>query len=118
MTAMRYRPDEFEMQESWLKHRASGHCFLLRNGALVRIEASCSCAELRAEPSQTAMFERVLETWTADFWRPLQTRHAAERRAAEINRNFSDHSRPPRPLARLARRVVQAWHAAMRELQR
>ena len=118
MTAMRSRPGEFEMNEPWLRHRASGHAFLILNGTLARIQAPCSCGELVAEPSQTAEFVRVLNAWTMGYWRPLQITRAAERRAAEINRQFAAHFRPPGRWTSLARRVACAWRAAVLELRR
>jgi hypothetical protein len=118
MTAMRNRPSEFEMQEPWLRHRPSGHSFLIQSGVLIRIEARCGCAELRAEPSQAAEFGRVLDAWIFGYWRPLQIGRAAERRAAEINRQFTAHFRPPSQLARVARRLADAWRAAVQELRR
>ena len=116
--ALRDRPGDFVLEKPWLRHRASGHSFLILDGALARIETRCSCAELRPDPSQTDEFARVFNAWLSDYWKPLQAETAAERRAAEINRQFAAHFRPPTRLMRLRMRLADAWHAAAEALTR
>lgn len=91
LTAMRERPGDFEMDDAWLRHRPSRHSFLVARGKLERIEAACSCAELRVEPQQAEQFAAVHNAWIEAYWCPLQIQRAAQRRAAEINRQFAAH---------------------------
>ena len=63
MSAMRDRPADFVFENPWLRHRTSGHSFLILDGALTRIETRCSCSELRPNPSQTDEFARVFTAW-------------------------------------------------------
>jgi hypothetical protein len=118
MSAMRDRPGDFVMEKPWLRHRPSGHSFLILEGTLVRIETRCSCAELRANPTQANAFARAFDGWVSDYWQPLQAERAAERRAAEINRQFAAHFRPPTRLERMRMRLADAWRAALQELTR
>jgi hypothetical protein len=118
MNAMRDRPGDFVWESPWLRHRSSGHSFLIFGGTLARIETPCSCGELRPNPSQLDEFARVLSAWTLTYWKPLQASRAAERRAAEINRQFTAHFRRPSRLMRIEMRLADAWRAARRELTR
>jgi hypothetical protein len=118
MTALRDRPGDFDMDGSWLRHRPSRHAFLMLHGRLERIEAVCSCAQLRAEPSQTSEFSQVFALWNETYWRRLQAERAAELRAAMINRQFAAHFRRPSRLARLRLRVTDACTAAWAALTR
>jgi hypothetical protein len=118
ISALRDRPGDFVMEKPWLRHRPSGHSFLILDGALARIETRCSCAELRPDPSQTDEFARVFNAWMSDYWKPLQAESAAERRAAEINRQFAAHFRPPTLLMRMRMRLTDAWRAAGEVLTR
>jgi hypothetical protein len=53
MSAMRDRPGDFAFENSSLRHRTSGHSFLILRGALARIETPCSCGQLRPDRPQT-----------------------------------------------------------------
>jgi hypothetical protein len=118
MSAMRDRPGDFIFESPWLRHRPSCHSFLIFGGVLARIETPCSCGELRPNPSQTDEFASVFNSWMSIYWQPLQAHRAAEGRAAEINRQFTAHFRPPSRLTRLRMRLADAWRAAGRELTR
>jgi hypothetical protein len=118
MCAMRDRPGDFVFEECWLRHRPSGHSFLILRGRLARIETRCSCAELRPDASQTDEFARVFDAWRMDYWQPLQAERAAERRAAEINRQFTNHFRRPSRATRAWMRLADAWRAAAQALTR
>jgi hypothetical protein len=118
IAAMRDRPGDFDMEGAWLRHLPSGHAFLIQKGKVARIEARCSCAELVAEPQQLAKLAILLRAWTEGYWRPIEIERAAERRAAEINRQFAAHFRPPNYLRRLRLRLSDAARAAWRELTR
>jgi hypothetical protein len=118
MSAMRDRPGDFIFESPWLRHRPSGHSFLIVGGVLARIETPCSCGELRPNQSQTDEFARVFNSWMSIYWQPLQAYRAAERRAAEINRQFTSHFCRPTRLMRLRMRLADAWRAAGRELTR
>jgi hypothetical protein len=118
MNAMQNRPGDFVFQAPWLRHRPSGHSFLMLSGALTRIEARCSCAELRPNRAQLDEFAATYKVWMSTYWQPLQAEAAAERRAAEINRQFAAHFRPPSAVGRISLRLADAWRAAWRELMR
>jgi hypothetical protein len=117
-TAMYERPGEFEMDGPWLRHKPSRHAFFIRKGKLARIEARCSCAMLSFAPEQAEEFARALTVWSDRYWRPLQIERDAELRAAEINRQFALHFRPPGRLGWVRMRLADAWHAAWEALTR
>ena len=103
-TALRLRPEEFEVFRGSLHHLPSRHLFHFAAEDDVRIDAVCDCSLLRASPDQTRTFHAAYRQWQDSYWQPLQ-----------INRNFAAHFGPP-PLWRraamwLLRRLLAQPHA-------
>src|SRR5207237_5097264 len=90
ITALRSRPDEFELRDNALHHLGSRHSFRFLSDDEVRIEAFCDCSQLRASREQSRTLHEAFTHWQATYWRPL-----------EINREFADHFAPPGLVRRL-----------------
>ena len=84
ITALRSRPEEFELQDDALHHLGSRHSFRFLSDDEVRIEALCGCVHLRATPHQSRALHEAFQQWRASYWQPLQ-----------INREFAGHFAPP-----------------------
>jgi hypothetical protein len=104
ITALRSRPEEFELQDDALHHLGSRHSFRFLNDDEVRIEALCGCVQLRATPHQSRALHEAFQQWRASYWQPLQ-----------INREFAGHFAPPglvrRTMIALLRFLI-AWRPA------
>ena len=106
ITALRLRPEEFELRNNTLHHFGSRHSFRFLTNEEVRIEAFCGCSHLRATPRQSRELHDAFQQWQATYWRPLQ-----------INREFADHFAPPGMMRRLMiglLRYLIAWRPAPR----
>jgi hypothetical protein len=103
-TALRLRPEEFELIRGSLHHLPSRHIFHFAAEDDVRIDAVCDCSLLRATREQTRTFHAAYRHWRASYWQPL-----------EINRHFAAHFGPPPQWRRLAiwllRRLLASPHA-------
>ncbi|HUC09461.1 MAG TPA: hypothetical protein VL985_03435 [Stellaceae bacterium] len=101
-------PSEFELQHHCVRHRPSRHWLVFdRNGA-ARIVARCNCAEFPISREQSLKLHTAVAAWKETYWRPLMAREAAERRVAEINREFARHFGPKTRWQRAVDAVV-AW---------
>ncbi|MDQ8727958.1 hypothetical protein [Bradyrhizobium sp. LHD-71] len=80
MVALRAAPEEFEMQQGWLRHIPSQHDFLFDPEGRVQIRAQCNCAFLSVEPSQARDLASHYNDWQKKYWQPLL-----------INREFASH---------------------------
>jgi hypothetical protein len=101
ITALRSRPEEFELRDNALHHLGSRHSFRFLSDDEVRIEAACDCSVLRASPQQSRALQESFRQWYASYWRPTQ-----------INREFAEHFAPPGPVRRWAialLRYLIAW---------
>lgn len=96
ITAIRSRPDEFEILGNTLNHTRSRHSFTFLGGGEVRVYAACDCATLPTSPEQGRVFHDAFVHWHATYWRPL-----------EINREFASHFRPPSLWKRLLARLLK-----------
>jgi hypothetical protein len=104
ITALRSRPEEFELRDDALHHLGSRHSFRFLSDGELRIEALCGCSQLRALPQQSRALHEAFQQWRASYWQPLQ-----------INREFAGHFEPPglfrRMLIALLRYLI-AWRPA------
>jgi hypothetical protein len=96
LRAIRERPGEFDMREGGdLHHLPSRHLVKFDPQGNARIYARCECSQLTVRREQSLEMQEAFQIWTEAYWNPLQARRAAERRVAEINRQFAAHFRPP-----------------------
>jgi hypothetical protein len=104
ITALRVRPEEFELRDNTLHHLASRHSFRFLSEDEVRIEAVCGCSQLRSSPQQSKALHQAFQDWRVSYWQPLQ-----------INREFAEHFEPPglvrRAMMALLRYLI-AWRPA------
>jgi hypothetical protein len=106
ITALRSRPEEFELRDNALHHFGSRHSFRFLANDEVRIEAFCGCSHLRATQRQSRELNEAFQQWQTSYWRPLQ-----------INREFADHFAPPglvRGMMIALLRYLIAWRPAPR----
>jgi hypothetical protein len=101
-------PEAFEIRRNYLRHRPSRHWLIFDANGNARIFARCSCAELPVSREQSKQLREAFAVWEETYWRPLVTREAAERRVAEINREFARHFGPKTRWQR-AVDVVSQW---------
>jgi hypothetical protein len=93
--AIRARPQEFEMVNSYLRHIPSRHLLNFDSRGNAKVHARCDCSMLDVASEQSAEMKTAISAWTVTYWEPLLARRAAERRVIEINREFASHFRPP-----------------------
>ena len=91
ITALRLRPEEFDLSNDTLRHARSRHAFRKVGEHDIQIDAFCDCALLRASPEQARAFRAAWRDWQASYWR-----------VREINREFAAHFAPPPLWRRLA----------------
>jgi hypothetical protein len=107
LQAMRTRPSEFDMQDSYLRHIPSQHLLTFNLRGNARVHARCDCAMLDVSREQSEEMKAAISAWKIVYWEPRLAQIAAEKRAAKINREFAAHFRPSawqRFLALLRRR--------------
>lgn len=101
ITALRTRPEEFDLSHDVLRHARSRHAFRMVGEDDLHIDAVCDCSLLRASPDQARAFRAAWREWQSSYWRPQQ-----------INREFASHFAPPplwRRLAIALLRRLAAW---------
>ena len=104
ITALRTRPEEFELRDNALHHFGSRHSFRFLSEDEVRIEAFCDCSQLRASKDQSRALHDAFSQWRTSYWQPLL-----------INREFAEHFAPPGLIRRALMaflRYVIAWRPA------
>jgi hypothetical protein len=99
--ALSEEPEAFEIRRNCLRHRPSRHWLIFDSDGNARIMARCSCTELPISREQSEELREAVGIWEATYWHPLLAREAAERRIAEINREFAEHLRPRGKLQRM-----------------
>jgi hypothetical protein len=97
--ALRENPDEFDMRDGQIVHRASDHALVFDLGS-ARLFAGCSCAELPISRAQSEEILLAATIWETTYWRPRAAVEAAKQHVAEINRMFAAHFRPRTPWRR------------------
>jgi hypothetical protein len=114
LQAMRVRPSEFEVQGAYLHHVPSHHLLNFDTSGNARVHARCDCAMLAVSREQSEEMKAAMSAWKVVYWEPHLARIAAEKRAAEINREFASHFRPPTAWRRLLARFRQGSRFALR----
>lgn len=94
--ALYEEPSAFEMRRNCLRHRPSRHWLVFDSDGNARILARCDCMVLPVSREQSEQLHEAAAIWEQSYWQPLLAHAAAERRVAEINREFADHFRPRR----------------------
>src|SRR5260370_14606907 len=97
LQAMRVRPGEFELQGAYLHHVPSHHLLNFDTSGNARVHARCDCAMLNVSREQSEEMKAAMSAWKVVYWEPHLAQIEAEKRAAEINREFASHFRPPNP---------------------
>lgn len=95
LQAMRARPEEFEMQGSYLRHVPSHHLLNFDIWGNARVHARCDCAMLDVSHQQSEEIKAAIAAWRIVHWEPRLARIEAEKQAARINRDFAAHFAPP-----------------------
>jgi hypothetical protein len=114
LQAMRVRPSEFEVQGAYLHHVPSRHLLKFDTSGNARVHARCDCAMLAVSREQSEEMKAAMSAWKVVYWEPHLARIAAEKRAAEINREFASHFRPPSAWRRLLARFRRGSRFALR----
>jgi hypothetical protein len=96
LQAMRARPQEFEMQGSYLRHLPSHHLLNFDIWGSARVHARCDCAMLNVSREQSEEMKVAIAAWKVMYWEPRLAEIEAERRAERINKEFASHFRPSR----------------------
>jgi len=89
-------PEDFEIRRNCLRHRPSKHWVVFDCDGNARIVARCECMVQRISREHSEQLQQAAATWEEAYWRPLLDHAAAERRVAEINREFASHFRARR----------------------
>jgi len=111
---MRLRPSEFEMQGAYLRHIPSHHLLNFDTSGNARVHARCDCAMLSVSREQSDEMKAAMSAWRVVYWEPHLAQIEAEKRAAEINREFASHFRPPNAWRRLLARFRRGSRFALR----
>jgi len=114
LQAMRVRPSEFEVQGAYLHHVPSRHLLNFDTSGNARVHARCDCAMLAVSREQSEEMKAAMSAWKVVYWEPYLARIAAEKRAAEINREFASHFRPPTAWRRFLARFRRGNRFALR----
>jgi len=101
-------PGDFEIRRKYLRHRPSRHWLVFDDDGNARVVARCECMVLRINRSQSLQLREAVAIWEESYWQPLLARAAAERRVAEINREFAAHF-APRSKTRAILAALRAW---------
>jgi hypothetical protein len=93
LEAIRTRPSEFDMQDSYLRHIPSRHLLTFNIRGNAQVHARCDCAMLDVSREQSEEMKAAISAWKVVYWAPHLAQIAAEKRAAKINREFASHFR-------------------------
>src|SRR5215469_13442686 len=92
--ALSESPGDFEVRGGLVRHRPSRHMLRFDVCGKAKLVARCNCAELAISQEQSDELRAAVAVWRDTYWVPLMAREAADRRVAEINREFAAHFRP------------------------
>ena len=101
--ALRFQPEDFDMDRGWLNHAPSRHRFHFDPRGQVTVEANCGCAAMSVKPEQTDELFAMFRTWRREYWLPIET-----------NREFASHFDKPNAWVRLFRDVRMAFRRFLR----
>ncbi len=103
ITALKFQPEDFEVERGWLSHNPSRHRFHFDRQGRVTVEANCGCAAMAVKAEQSEELFSTYRVWRQDYWVPLET-----------NREFASHFETPGPWRRLYRDVKTAFRRFVR----
>jgi len=72
------------------------------------------CAMLDVSRDQSEEMKAAMSAWKVVYWEPHLAQIEAEKRAAEINREFASHFRPPNAWRRFLARFRRGSRFALR----
>ncbi len=101
--ALRFQPDDFDMDRGWLNHAPSRHRFRFDPLGQVTVDANCGCAAMSVKPEQTEELFATYRVWRREYWLPIET-----------NREFASHFAKPNAWVRLFRDVRMAFRRFVR----
>ncbi len=101
--ALRFQPEDFDMDRGWLTHVPSRHRFQFDGLGRVTIEADCGCAAMTVKPEQTDELFATYKLWRREYWTPIAT-----------NREFASHFAKPNAWVRLFRDIRMAFRRFVR----
>ncbi len=104
--ALRFQPEDFDLDRGWLSHTPSRHCFQFDRLGRVTIEAQCNCMNLAINPEQKDELISMYKTWRREYWLPIET-----------NREFASHFAKPGAWGRLLRDIRMAFRRFLRREQ-
>ena len=71
MTALRSRPDEFELVRGRVNHIPSRHSFGLDPHGNATVHAQCNCAWLSVSREQSREMAIAIDNWKDTYWRAV-----------------------------------------------
>lgn len=98
ISALQYRPSDFEFSHGWLKHVPSRHCFKFDNKGQVTIQARCDCSNRPVRKDQADELFAAYTSWRRYYWDPIR-----------IDHEFADHFKTPNAWVALFREIRTAW---------
>ena len=104
--ALRFQPEDFELERGWLSHSPTRHRFQFDRLGRVTVEANCGCAAMSVKPEQTEELFSMYKVWRTEYWIPLET-----------NREFASHFERPNAWVRLFRDIRIAFRRFLRREQ-
>jgi hypothetical protein len=105
--ALRFQPEDFDLDRGWLNHAPSGHRFQFDGLGRVSIEADCGCASMTVKPEQTDELFSTYQVWRREYWTPIAT-----------NREFASHFAKANAWVRLFRDIRMAFRRFRRREER
>jgi len=104
--ALRFQPEDFEIERGWLSHSPSRHKFRFDKLGRVTVEANCGCSAMAVKAEQSEELFAMFKTWRREYWVPLQT-----------NREFASHFEKAGAWRRLYRDIKAAFRRFLRREQ-
>ena len=96
--ALRFQPEDFEIDRGQLNHPPSRHRFQFDGLGQVTVEADCGCAAMRVNAQQSDELYAAFKVWRREYWTPVAT-----------NREFAAHFARPNAWVRLIRDIRMAF---------
>ncbi|MGH9553922.1 MAG: hypothetical protein ACRD3W_31380, partial [Terriglobales bacterium] len=84
ISALQFRPTDFELSRGWLRHLPSRHRFKFDKKGCVTIDARCDCSGQSVNREQGDQLFKAFTSWRQYYWQPL-----------EIDREFAVHFSKP-----------------------
>jgi len=104
--ALKFQPEDFEIERGWLSHSPSRHRFRFDKLGRVTVEANCGCSVMAVKAEQSEELFAMFKTWRREYWVPLET-----------NREFASHFEKAGAWRRLYRDIKTAFRRFLRREQ-